>query len=82
MPIVPPPPGRFSISTGWPSCPDSFSATVRAMMSVALPGVNGTITRSGFAGQAWAHAPHCAASSANAMVHFEKRSIGRLPPRL
>ena len=44
MPMVPPAPGRFSTMKGWPSCSDSRCATVRAMMSVALPAVNGTTT--------------------------------------
>src|SRR5262245_8288374 len=64
MPIVPPAPGRFSTITGWPSCAVSFSATVRAMMSVALPGVKGTVTRIGLAGQGCAHAAALEASSA------------------
>ena len=41
---VPPAPGRFSTTKGWPNCSDSRCATVRAMMSVALPAVNGTMT--------------------------------------
>ena len=51
MPIVPPAPGRFSTTKGWPSCSDSRCATVRAMMSVALPAVNGTITVTRLVGQ-------------------------------
>jgi hypothetical protein len=34
----------------WPSCADKRSATMRAVVSVALAAVNGTTTRSGFAG--------------------------------
>src|SRR5579864_455496 len=44
MPMVPPAPGRFSTITGWPSAGESLSLMVRAMMSVALPGVKGTMT--------------------------------------
>src|SRR6185436_17114817 len=53
MPIVPPAPGRFSTITGWPSAACSLSATGRAMVSVAEPGVNGTMTRIGFEGNDW-----------------------------
>src|SRR3954471_20008250 len=49
--MVPPAPGRFSTSTGWPSAAASLSLTLRAMMSVALPGVNGTTMRTGFVGK-------------------------------
>jgi hypothetical protein len=41
--MVPPAPGRFSTMTGWPSAGESRSPTVRAMMSVALPAVKGTM---------------------------------------
>src|SRR5207249_9995431 len=45
------------------SCGESLSVTVRAMMSVPLPGVNGTMILIGFEGQACAHAADCAAQS-------------------
>src|SRR2546422_8260150 len=64
--MVPPAPGRFSTTTVWPSCAVSLSETVRAMMSVPLPGVNGTMNLTVFAGQACAHAAACAAQSARA----------------
>jgi len=48
--IDPPAPGRFSTSTGWPHCCESFSTTVRAVTSVALPGAIPTTTRTGLAG--------------------------------
>src|SRR3954464_10376747 len=54
--MVPPAPGRFSTSTGWPSAADNLSLTLRAMMSVALPGVNGTTMRTGFVGKVCAAA--------------------------
>ncbi len=38
--------------TGCPSCAETWSITTRAITSVALPGVNGTIRRIGFVGQA------------------------------
>src|SRR6266487_4165935 len=70
--MVPPAPGRFSITIGCPSWGESLSDTVRAMMSVPLPGVNGTMTLIGFAGQACAHAADCAAHSAiaTAAIHL------------
>src|SRR5215475_11380091 len=49
--MLPPAPVRFSTTTGWPSRPASWSDTVRAMMSMALPAVTGTITCSGLLGQ-------------------------------
>src|SRR6266487_3447025 len=70
--MVPPAPGRFSITTGWPSCAVSLSETVRAMMSVPLPGVNGTINLTVLVGQACAHAADCAAhrAIATAAIHL------------
>src|SRR6185503_15540946 len=70
-PRPPPAPPRFSITTVWPQICDSFSPTRRAEMSVAPPGGNGTMKRTGFCGQDCAWAP--AASSApsmNAMIFF------------
>jgi hypothetical protein len=32
----------FSTTTGWPQRSDSFGPTVRAMMSIPVPGVYGT----------------------------------------
>src|ERR1700704_264842 len=78
--MVPPAPGRFSTSTAWPSCALSFSATVRAMMSVALPGVNGTIACTGFDGHACAQAAACALLSAIAANHLPTAAIV-VPPR-
>src|SRR5438094_1979176 len=63
-PMVPPAPGRFSITMGCPSWGESLSVTVRAMMSVPLPGVNGTMILIGFEGQACAQAAVCAIHSA------------------
>ena len=61
---------------GCPSYGESLSDTVRAMMSVPLPGVNGTMTLIGLAGQACAHAGACAAQSATAAIVFQNRDIG------
>jgi hypothetical protein len=46
----------FSIITGWPSDLPSSVATRRVTKSVVPPGVKGTTTRIGLAGQAWAPA--------------------------
>src|SRR5262245_59496704 len=51
MPMVLPAPGRVSTMIGWPSCADSWSATMRPMTSLALPAVSGTMMRTGFDGQ-------------------------------
>src|SRR5712691_3223775 len=48
MPLAP---GRFSTSTGWPSRAVIFGPNRRAMMSVVLPGGNGTMILIGFEGQ-------------------------------
>src|SRR6266850_6747095 len=66
--MVPPAPGRFSMTMGCPSWGESLSVTVRAMMSVPLPGVNGTMILIGFAGHACACAPTCRAQSASAAI--------------
>src|SRR4051812_621732 len=50
-PMVPPAPGRFSITNDCPNCSERRCATVRAMMSVALPAVNGTMTETRLLGQ-------------------------------
>src|SRR6059036_2107232 len=70
--MVPPAPGRFSMTIGCPICGESLSVTVRAMMSVPLPGVNGTMIRIGFEGQGCAHTADCAAHSAiaQAAIHL------------
>ena len=44
MPIELPAPGRFSITIGWPTCCDTWSNTMRAITSLALPAVSGTTT--------------------------------------
>src|SRR5258705_653201 len=55
-PMWPPPPGLFSTTTGCPHASCSFGAMMRARMSDAPPGVNGTMIREGgLAGDcAWA----------------------------
>ena len=50
-PTVPPAPPRLSTMIGCPRAAPSLSPTTRAMMSVVLPAVNGTITLIGLLGQ-------------------------------
>ena len=49
--MLPPAPGRFSITTGWPSSGAICSASSRAVMSAAPPGGKGTTI---FKARAWA----------------------------
>src|SRR5262245_10255821 len=60
VPTVVPPPVRFSIRKVCPRLAATRSNTVRGNRSVALPGANGTITRTVLLGQATA----CASSGA------------------
>jgi hypothetical protein len=48
--MVPPAPGLFSTITGCPQAAFMRSPTIRAITSVALPGVNGTMILIGFEG--------------------------------
>src|SRR6266446_1497218 len=50
-PSMPLAPGRFSTSTGWPSRSVIFGPIRRDMMSVVLPGGNGTMILIGLEGQ-------------------------------
>src|ERR1041385_6610969 len=49
--IVPPAPGLFSTPPDWPPTSCRRLEMSRAVMSVEPPGVNGTTTRTGLAGQ-------------------------------
>src|SRR5882757_1861862 len=49
--MLPPAPGLFSITTDWPQTSCRRLPTRRAVVSVEPPGVNGTTTRNGLAGQ-------------------------------
>ena len=50
VPIVPPAPVRFSITTGCPQFSLIFCAMMRASVSVPPPGENGTTKRIGLVG--------------------------------
>src|SRR6187200_3433138 len=73
MPIAPPAPGLFSITTGCFSSRDSASATGRATVSATPPGGNGTIIVIGLSGY-WANAADDAA--VNATAAMAARAIG------
>ena len=49
-PMFPLAPGLFSTTMGCPRRSESFGPTVRAMMSMPVPGVNGTTTLIGWDG--------------------------------
>jgi len=63
-PMLPLAPGLFSTITGWPRRSESFGPTVRAMMSMPVPGVKGTTTLIGWLGQVWAWTVRAGATSA------------------
>src|SRR3954452_9685727 len=73
IPMVPPAPGRFSTTNGWPSCSERRCVTVRAMMSVALPAVNGTMTCTRLVGHDCASAALETMHAATAATHIHDR---------
>src|SRR5262245_60002620 len=76
-PIVPPAPGRFSITTVWFHCSLSFWPTVRARMSVALPAVIGTTIFTGLLGKSCA-APIIGANATTAASHGRRERSVRM----
>src|SRR4051812_46923731 len=62
--MLPPAPGRLSITNCWPRASDSFCPTRRASTSVVPPGAKGTSNRTGLAGYACARTKLELASSA------------------
>lgn len=79
-PKLPAAPGRFSITTGWPSTPESRSPRSRATMWVDPPAANGTTMRTGFCGyRSCAPAPPAESPSATsrASAFFIVRSVGQ-----
>src|SRR5215831_8629925 len=83
MPMVPPAPVRFSITTCWPIDRDIGSAVTRATKSSPPPAASGTMKRIGRFGQAgsagWARAPSAAAMPAiSAPLMMVRRSISRM----
>src|SRR5262245_36628731 len=63
-PIMPAAPGRFSTTTGWPSCALRLGASARPTLSRSPPGGKGTIIFSGLVGNSAACATAIHASQA------------------
>src|SRR5258706_13747123 len=61
--MLPPAPGRLSMTTGCPSLATSLGCIVRAMRSAPPPGAYGTMKRSGFV------AKLCALAACTANMH-------------
>ena len=51
VPVMPPAPGRFSTTMGWPIFGPMISARMRTEPLPAPPGAKGTITLTGLVGQ-------------------------------
>src|SRR5258706_7699560 len=68
-PISPPAPSLFSTITAWPRIACSFSATMRAVVSDALPGVTPETRRMVLLGNAWAKAIAGARASVAISAH-------------
>jgi len=65
-PVMPPPPGTFSMMIGWPSVSPSVGCRMRASESIGPPAANGTTMVIGRLGQSSALAPETNAASAAA----------------
>jgi len=65
-PVVPPAPGRFSITNVWPTCFPTCSNTTRAATSLAVPAPSGTTTATARAGHSCADAAPGTAIAAHA----------------
>src|SRR6516165_12480131 len=50
LPMLLPAPALFSMNTVWPHIAESFSASMRATISVGPPAATGTMMRTGFVG--------------------------------
>ncbi|MNI58920.1 hypothetical protein D3C73_1140550 [compost metagenome] len=50
VPILPPAPGLFSTTKGWPNCLAKVLETLRVRVSVVPPAVNATMTLTGLSG--------------------------------
>src|SRR5262249_1932621 len=68
--MVPPAPGRFSMTTGWLSLSCMAGARMRPMMSAPPPAPNATMIRIGLCGHSWADACHPAAYARNAIASY------------
>src|SRR5262245_44936969 len=71
-PIVPPPPGLFSMTNGCPTCRETGSTTTRATLPLALPAVNGLIACIARLGHGCGSAAAVAATSATPAMALHK----------
>ena len=73
--MLPPAPGRFSTTTGWPSTGVRAFASARARTSVAAPGGKATTMRTGRSGQECARTIAGVASTAPAPSSAARRVV-------
>src|SRR6476659_41924 len=69
VPMLRPPPGRFSTTNGWPSAFCKPSASARVKMSPPPPGASGMMIRTGRNGQSCAAAGAGVASPSAAAIN-------------
>ena len=79
-PMLPPAPPRLSTMKGCPSAWPSRSASTRAVASVAPPARNGTISRTGWLGQAGCARGTAGAASSGRAPRTARRCKGMGPP--
>src|SRR4051812_29031102 len=82
--MLPPAPARFSTTTGWPSSGDSFSPSMRAVMSSAPPAAIGTTRRTGRFGahvgaEPWARAAAGTRAAARPNSGRRRIMVGEAP---
>jgi hypothetical protein len=77
-PTSPPAPSQFSTITDWPRLAVSFSATIRAMVSEALPGVTPEMRRTVLLGKVCAAAMPDASIAAVSKLHSRIAMISPL----
>ena len=79
VPIVPPAPVRFSITTGCPQFSLIFCAMMRASVSVPPPGENGTTKRIGLVGNPFAERVEegCACATPDVAASMVAASIAK-----
>src|SRR4051795_4057188 len=78
--MLPPAPGLFSTTTDCPHTSCRRLETSRAVISVEPPGVNGTTTRTGFAGQSPAALETDGTASTAAAAPRKRRRFSMNPP--
>ncbi|MOA23271.1 hypothetical protein D3C78_1438790 [compost metagenome] len=73
VPVMPPAPGRFSITTGWPAALASWVLIARIAPSAPEPADSGRITRKGLS--PCASAPRGASRLAAARARMRRRGV-------